>query len=95
MGSIKNGYCMIIQDFQACCVPFETVGVEYAVNTVPVYIVELPNGRREEFSETELKHTKEEIEELCKKKNREMAERRKDWLLNGLPEIRRFESIGM
>ena len=95
MDFIKSGYCMIIQDFQAYCVPFETVGIEYAVNTVPVYTIELPNGRKKEFNETELKYTKEEIEELCEKKNREMAEYNKDWLLSGLPAIRRFESIGI
>lgn len=46
MGYIKSGYCMMIQEFQAYCVPFATVGVEYAVNTVPLYTIELPNGRR-------------------------------------------------
>ncbi len=48
-----------------------------------------------EFSETELKYTKEEIEELCARKNREMAGRREDWLLNGLPAIRRFQNFGI
>lgn len=95
MGHIKSGYCMVIQDFQAYCVPFTTVGVEYAENTVPVYTVEFPNGREQEFNETELKYTKEEIKELCVKKNKEMAERREDWLLNGLPAIRRFQSFGI
>lgn len=94
MGFIKNGYCMIIQDFQAYCVPFTTIGVEYAIDTVPLYTVELPNGRKREFNETELKYTKQEIEEMCEKKNTEMESIRNDWLLNGLPAIRRFESIG-
>lgn len=95
MDYIKIGYCMIIQDFQAYCVPFTTVGVEYAYMTVPVYTAELPNGRKEEFNETELKYTKEKVEEMCRKKNKEMKELRKDWLLNGLPAIRRYEAIGM
>lgn len=94
MDFVENGYCMIIQDFQAYCVPFTTVGVEYAKDTVPWYTVELPNGRKEEFNETDLRYSKDEVEKMCDKKNTEMENIRKDWLLNGLPAIRRFESIG-
>lgn len=92
MDYIKSGYCMIIQDFKAYCVPFTTVGIECAYMTVPMYTVELPNGRKEEFSETELKRTKEEVEELCKKKNKEMENLRKDWFENALPAIKKFEA---
>lgn len=95
MDYIKSGYCMIIQDFQAYCVPFITIGIECAYMTVPMYTVKLPNGRKEEFSETELQRTKEQVEELREKKNKEMEKFRKDWLLNGLPSIRRYESIGI
>lgn len=93
MGYIKSGYCMIIRDFTAYCVPFATVSVEYAQNTVPWYEVELPDGSKEGFNETDLKYTKEEIEELCKKKNKEMEERRNDWFSNALPALERYKNM--
>lgn len=94
MDYIKSGYCIVTVDFYAYCVPFTTVNVEYAVNTVPWYTVKLPSGNEIGFNETQLMYTKEEVEEMCRKQNEEMKEMREDWLLNGLPATRRYEYIG-
>ena len=95
MDIIKNGYCVVVQDFRAYCVPFITVGFGCGYMEVPTYKVELPNGKEMEFSETELKYTKEEVEKICEKLNKKMEKDRKIWLLHGLPAIRRYESIGI
>lgn len=92
---IKNGYCVVVQDFRAYCVPFTTVSVGCGYMEVPTYKVELPNGKEMEFNETELTHSKEEVEKMCEKLNKEMEEDRKIWLMHGLPAIRKYESIGM
>lgn len=84
---IENGYCIIIENFYAVVVPFITLGVTYAYNTVPEYTVQLPNGKNEEFNETELKYSKEELIEQCNKLNEEMKERRELWYTKGLPEL--------
>lgn len=55
---IKQGYCMIINNFKAYCLEFKTISVEYAKDTVPYYRVELENGEQEEFNESELLHSK-------------------------------------
>lgn len=92
---IKSGYCMIIQDFYAFVVPFSTVSVEFSVNTVPEYKVKLPNGELEQFNETDLLYSREELEKICKRKNEEMKNDRDWWLKHGLPTIRRLERTGV
>lgn len=86
----KSGYCIIIRDFTAYTVPFKTINVEYAVNTIPWYKIELPNGEIEGFNETDLIHSKEECEKMCKKLNKEMEKDREFWFSEGLHALRRL-----
>lgn len=87
---ITSGYCIIIRDFTAYTVPFKTINVEYAVNTIPWYKIELPNGEIEGFNETDLIHSKEECEKMCKKLNKEMEKDREFWFSEGLHALRRL-----
>ncbi len=93
--TIKNGYCIIVRNFYAAVVPFATVGVEFGYKTVPVYTVELPNGEEEEFNETELKYSKEELEKRCRELNEKMKDDREFWHTKGLPALHRYELENM
>ena len=88
-GIIKSGYCMVVRDFWAECVPFETVMVYDEINTIPFYEVELPNGVHEEYNEPDLRHTKEEVENFCNIFNEEHKEDR-ERLIKILPSIKQL-----
>lgn len=51
MDCIKNGYCMAIYEFTAYCVPFETVEIEFSIDTIPLYTVKFPNGELRKYNE--------------------------------------------
>ena len=68
---IDSGYIMRIKDFYAFTEHFKTIGIEYAINTVPVYTVRFEDGTVEEFNESELGKTKEEVQMDCDKSNEE------------------------
>ena len=89
---IETGYCVIVRDFYARCVPFETVSVHYEKNTIPWYRIKLPNGEIEEFNEPDLSHSKEEIEQICEGLNGKMKEGR-ELLEKMKPKIARLEAI--
>ena len=91
---IESGFCIVVHDFLAYVVPFRTVRVQYAYQTVPLYEVELPNGDIEEFNEFDLFTDKAKAEMECKKMNKRMKEKREFWLSEGIPVIRRFERLG-
>ena len=91
---IESGFCIIVHDFMAYVFPFETVGISIAVDTIPVYTVELPNGEIEEFNEFDLFTDKGKADTECRKLNERMKEKREFWLSEGLPALRRFERLG-
>lgn len=93
-GIIESGFCIVVYDFMAYVSPFETVGIETCVNTIPVYKVELPNGDIEEFNETDLFTDKDKADMECRKLNERTKEKREFWFSEGLPALRRFERLG-
>ena len=71
---IKEGYCLVVKNFVAYCVPFKTRQVDIYINSSNFYetikyTVELPNGEEKIFDERELKYTEEQIQEFCKTQN--------------------------
>lgn len=91
---IESGFCIVVHDFMGYVVPFRTVRVEYAYQTIPWYEVELPNGNIEGFNEFDLFTDKEKADKQCEEMNLRMKEQRESWLSEGLPAIRRFERLG-
>lgn len=95
MDCIKNGYCMAIYEFTAYCVPFETIEVEFSIDTVPLYTVKFPNGELREYNEFDLKYTKEQVEKMCVEMNEKLKGKRKYWFEKCIPTIKRYELTGM
>lgn len=91
---IESGFCIVTYDFTAYVVPFRTVGVELAYQTIPWYEVKLPNGDVIGFNEFDLFVDKVKADEECRKMNEQMKEDREFWFSKGLPAIRRFERFG-
>ena len=91
---IESGFCIVVYDFMAYVVPFKTLSIGYAMDSIPQYVVELPNGTQEQFNETDLFIDKAKADKQCEKMNLRMKEYRESWLSEGLPAIRRFERLG-
>ena len=91
---LASGLCIVVHDFTAYVVPFKTVGIEFCINTIPIYTVELPNGDREEFNEFDLFTDKDKADTECRKLNEKMKKKREFWFSEGVPAIRRFERLG-
>lgn len=91
---IESGFCIVVQDFMAYVVPFRTVRVWHAYQTIPLYEVKLPNGDVEEFNETDLFIDKDEADKKCQELNLIMKNDREFWISKGIPTLRRFERLG-
>lgn len=91
---IETGFCIVVHDFMAYVVPFRTVRVEYAYQTIPWYEVELPNGDVEGFNETDLFTDRDKADKQCEGMNLRMKEDREFWISEGIPTLRRFERLG-
>lgn len=86
---MDNGYCIYVKDFYAEVVRFETLSIQYAINTVPFYTILLENGIVDERNETELVFSKKELEEKAIELNKKMEKDRKYWHRIGLPALRK------
>ena len=86
---MNSGYCIYVENFYATIVRFETVSIQYAIDTVPFYTIELENGIIDNRNETELVFSKKELEEKVIELNKKMEKDRKYWHKIGLPVLMR------